>query len=352
MTNIFDYVKKYGRFTFKEKEFNDLDNLVFSSLAYLNFSKDIVNNNSLEEVAKIYLENNKYKEVAKLGIAQKEAYLLLEEIIKQPRYKYITLSNYEYSNNKDMQFSALKFRISKKLIYISFEGTDELISGWKEDVQLACFFPVPSQKEAIKYAKRNIKLFGPKVIIGGHSKGGNLALVSAMYLNIFKYLKLKKVYSNDGPGLRKKEFKSLKYKRVRKKLVHIVPNYSMIGILLRNDKYKVIKSSKKNILCHAISNWEVKDDRLVESELSKKSKNLEQRLIHWLETHTDIEKIKLTNTIFRILEDCNIKTVMELTKIKNIINVMKEIKNIDEETKTLAIDLINYSLQTKKSVNK
>ena len=28
MTNIYDYVKKYGKYTYEELEFNDLDNLV------------------------------------------------------------------------------------------------------------------------------------------------------------------------------------------------------------------------------------------------------------------------------------------------------------------------------------
>ena len=92
---------------------------------------------------------------------------------------------------------------------ISFEGTDKHISSFREDANLACIYPVPSQTEAINYVNKNIKLFGPKVIIGGHSKGGNLALISGMYMKKYKQHKILKIYSNDGPSIRKKEFESI-----------------------------------------------------------------------------------------------------------------------------------------------
>ena len=33
--DVIGYIKKYGNYTFKEKEFNDIDNLVFCNLSYL-----------------------------------------------------------------------------------------------------------------------------------------------------------------------------------------------------------------------------------------------------------------------------------------------------------------------------
>lgn len=340
--NIFDYVKKYGNLTFEDKPFNDIDNLVFSCLAYLDYTDTSINikDHTIEYIAKEYFKLHNYSSVRRKGIAQRDAYLLLEETSKLKRYKNIIVHDYVYSTNINKQFSALMFRINDKLEYISFEGTDELISGWKEDLYLTCVFPIPAQRDAIKYANSHIKIFGPNVIIGGHSKGGNLALVAAMYTKALKQFRILKVYSNDGPGLRLKEFNSAEYRRIKRKYIHIVPDSSMIGILLRNDVYTVVKSTKNNIFGHAVRTWVLKDDELVLSELSKKSKELEQSIISWLMNHTDIEKDKMVSEVFNAIEKSNIKSVGEIIDIGKLIKLIENIRNIDEETKNIVKSLI------------
>ena len=39
MTNLFDYVLQYGDLSFEEKEFNEVDNLVFCLISYLERDK-------------------------------------------------------------------------------------------------------------------------------------------------------------------------------------------------------------------------------------------------------------------------------------------------------------------------
>lgn len=345
MANLFNYVEKYGDISFNTKKFNDIDNLVFSLLSYLDFSNTNINMGkyTLEDIGKEYLEKNKYKEISKLGIAQKDAYKLLKAIVNKVRYKGIVLLDYVYNTTREMQFSAITFKISPRLKYICFEGTDEFISGWKEDGKLACLFPIPSHVEAIKYVNKNVKLFGPKVIIGGHSKGGNLALISSMFMEKHKKCKVEKVYSNDGPGLRKREFESKEYRNIKRKYIHIVPDCSIVGVLLRNDSYKVVKSSKKSVFGHSISTWLIDDDELVLSELSDKSKRLEKSIISWLDMHDDIERIKTINTLFRVFEDADIDVLMNVRDIKNIIKIIHNIRNIDKQTKELTIDFLSYT---------
>ena len=71
MANAYDYVAKFGKLKFEQKPFNEVDNLVFSLLTYLDFSGTRINENTrtLEEVGREYLAKHTYKEVAKLGIA-------------------------------------------------------------------------------------------------------------------------------------------------------------------------------------------------------------------------------------------------------------------------------------------
>ena len=330
MGNVYNYLKQYGIYSFNYKKFNDIDNLVFSSLIYLDLTNmDINGKYTLKEIGSYYLNNkdklNKYE-------------LLLKELINTKRYQNIILSDYVYKRDKNIQFGAVTFKISKKLIYISFEGTDKHISSFKEDANLACFYPVPSQVEAINYVNKHVTLFGPSVIIGGHSKGGNLALVSGMYIKKYKQFKIKKIYSNDGPGLRKCEFESVEYQNIKDKYIHIVPNDSIVGMMLRSDRYYVIKSNKKGIKAHSMINWCIEDDNLVSDKLSNMSKKLSNNLLNWLDHHNDDERKKIVDRVFKILEEE--LNDNDKNKIKKVIDIILKIKNIDDDTKILIKDLL------------
>lgn len=342
MANIFDYVKKYGNKCFSEKSFNEIDNLVFSTLSYLDFSNTSIHSNcaTLEIIGQEYLSSHTYKEVKKLGVAMRDAYQLLKILITQKRYQNMILSDYIYKTNQETQFCALTFHISKKLKYICFEGTDEQLSGWKEDLKLASVFPVPAHIEAINYVNKHVSLLGPDVIIGGHSKGGNLALVAGMYMKAYKRGKVQQIYSNDGPGLRLSEFYSKQYQKVKKKYTHIVPNYSIVGVLLKSDCYQVVKSSKQSIFGHAMSTWQIEDDKLVSSELSLKSKKLENNILSWVELHSDQEKAIITEHLFGAMEEARIQKTFELLKLKNLSKVIRNFKRIDTRTKSLVREFL------------
>ncbi|MDO4220145.1 MAG: DUF2974 domain-containing protein [Candidatus Saccharibacteria bacterium] len=342
MANTLDYVDRYGHLKFERKAFNDVDNLVFSLLSYLDFSECNIGNDgaTVEQMGRHFLMHHTYKQQRAKGIAQGDAYLLLEKVVEADRYRNIVVTDYIYNTNRRMMFSAMVFHITRRLDYIAFEGTDEQISGWREDFELAHTFPVPSQIEAIKYVNEHTHFFGPKVIIGGHSKGGNLALVGAMKMKRIKWLKVQKVYNNDGPGLRKAEFESDEYERVKTKYAHIVPHCSIVGMMMRNDTYRVVQSDKENILGHSILTWQVSGDHLVRGARSEHSKEIERRLWHWLDTHNDEQRKKVTDAVFGTIEGCNITDTMSLAKLKNIVNLIKRANELDKESRDLVLGLL------------
>lgn len=336
-SNIFNYIKKYGDISFEDKEFNEIDNTILSLLAYLDFEN--YKKSTLEIIGKDYLKNQKLKEASKCGFSKKDAYKVLSKIVNKKRYKNIVLLDCE-SNNTNMQFKAVTFKINKKLIYISFSGTDQYIYSWRESFYLLSSFLVPAHYEAIKYVKKHVKLFGPKVILGGHSKGGNLALISSIYLNRLKKFKLNKIYNNDGPGLRKEEYKSRKYQQIKKKYIQIIPHNSIYGVSLLNENHHVIKSKKISFFSHSVTSWCVKGDRFVEDTLSKKHDKLEDKLQIWIDNHSEKERKKIIDTIFDTIEKCEIEDITNLKKIKNIVKLIKELRQIDDESKELAISFI------------
>ncbi|MBP3635628.1 MAG: DUF2974 domain-containing protein [Bacilli bacterium] len=346
MANINTYIRKYKNKSFEEEPFNEVDNLIFSSLVYLNFDGIIPNNKkyvTLNDAGKIFLNQNTYLNVSKYGIAHMVSYGILKSIVDTVRYKDILVYNYFYIGDINKQFGAMCFKVKKNFIYVAFEGTDNLLSGWKEDFQMAYEFPVPSQKHAINYLNKNISFFDKNVIVGGHSKGGNLALVACMYCKKYIRKKIKLIYSNDGPGLRKAQMESVNYKSIRDRYIHIIPNYCYVGILLRNDKYKVIKSSRRGVFAHSLSTWQIDDNKLKESELSNISKNLEESVIMWLDKHDDLKREKMIITIFNALEESGIYDINDFGNIKKIIMVIKYLKNIDQETKDLVLGFIHFN---------
>ena len=51
LMTLFDYIDKYGDYTFYEKSINEVDNIIFSFLSYVNFHNiDFINYESLENV--------------------------------------------------------------------------------------------------------------------------------------------------------------------------------------------------------------------------------------------------------------------------------------------------------------
>ena len=342
--DIYNYIETYKNYNFEEKTFCEIDNLVFSLLVYLNFNGIIEKKSTITEVGTKFLSKYSLKDMNKFVPSCIDAYKCLEKIVNTKRYGNIIMYNYVYIGNNEMQFSAITFRITKRLIYISFEGTDSLLSGWKENFYLAYQYPTLSQKYAKKYLKKKIRLFGPNVIVGGHSKGGNLALVASMELLPHDKIKVKKIYNNDGPGLKQKQIKSLKYKMIKKKLVHITPYNSVVGILLRNEFYKSVDAMFIPIASHSISTWKIKDDQLIIKKRDPKSEKLEKNIISWLDNHDDETREKMITTIFKILDEAGIKDTRQFTDIKKIISLLKQVKEVDEETKNLTIDFITTSL--------
>ncbi len=339
---IYDYLKDYGKYTFLEKEFNEVDNVILSMLAYVNFYNIIpaidCGSIKLKEASNRFFKKHDKKDIDKNIISVRDAIYLFKEVAKTDRFKDLDLFNYEYQLSFDTQFGALCVMLPNNTIYVAYEGTDSNVSGWEEDFMIAYKFPVQSQKLAIEYLNMVTPLFGPKMYVGGHSKGGNLALVAAMYCKSRVFRKIIHVYSNDGPGLRLKELDSLRYKKVSNKFTHIVPEQSFIGMLYNSkENYRVIKSNKKKLFQHNAVSWLVDDNHFKDGVLSDSSIRIKKAMIRWLEKLDDNKKEEFTVTLFGILKKAEVNDLVEIktSKISNMLKILKEMKNISKENKAL-----------------
>ena len=350
--NVIDYIDYYGKYSFDERPFNEIDNLVFSLISYVDLNKQVSKNSfkpiSLSEVSDDIFKSIDSSFIKKQILATREGLKVLEEASKVNRYKDIKLINYVYKADEKSQFSAVTFKISSNLCYVSFEGTDQLISGWEEDFKMAYRFPVEAQVYAKNYLNKHFILKNTKIIVGGHSKGGNLALTSAMYCNRLIKNKIVKIYSNDGQGLRISQITSKQFKSIEDRYIHIVPNYSIVGMLLRNnDNYKVIKSNKKGIMAHSGLSWQVSYDHFEMDKLSRFSKVFKEGFEKWLDNYDDEQRKLFVTSIFDLLYKNNIRDIKEIKSKKEFIkNIIKSSKELHPNVKQMTLDLIKIINKT------
>ncbi len=221
MANVLDYLKWRKDLTFKQDSFNEVDALILARLSYIPFD-GILSQNSMETISlskaiSIFLKDPDCKEKVLLS----KDIDLIQELENSVRFSGLKLSFYvnQIELDKQKQFSALVISIHDRLHCVSFRGIDSTIVGWKEDFNMAFMDEVPCQKLGTSYLTQIAqKYWYKKIRIGGHSKGGNFALYSALTANKSIQKRIIKVYNYDGPGLNE----SIYSKHNNKNIIKIV----------------------------------------------------------------------------------------------------------------------------------
>lgn len=185
MKNIIDYIKEYGNLTLEEYPFNNVDSLILSQISYIKFE-----NSSIDIESEIHLLSDFENEIDTLCMDTRVPELneeLFLQFIHSLRYEAITISHLQTNFDKDneKQFCAMTFHLPNQIDYIAFRGTDASFVGWKEDFNLCFQENIPSQISALNYVN-NYKT-NHKLILGGHSKGANLAYMQA-YIRTIQFI--------------------------------------------------------------------------------------------------------------------------------------------------------------------
>lgn len=349
--NIIDYVKTYGKFTFSEMPFSDVDSLILSQLSYMNFfGCEVAKGKFIAKISDLALideavltENTPEPE------KNKE---LLYECAKSARFKNLGVSFFvnETDEKSEKQFSAVTFKLSDKLFYIAYRGTDTTLVGWKEDFNLACLKKVPAQNSALAYLKKVAKKTKGTLILGGHSKGGNLAVFSAFYAPVFLKHRIKAVFDHDGPGFLEEFFSAKKMSRLAHKLHKTVPQSAFVGLLLGNlSEFTVVESKAFGLFQHDPFSWQVEENHFKICKFTDKiSKHTADKINNWLK-NTDVEKRKLfVDSLYCALKKTGAKTYFELLENKNanLKKIFSALKDTDPEVKNIIKSMIRNLLKT------
>lgn len=330
MNNIDTYLEYYGNQSFNTHPFNDIDNIIFTTFAYLPIKINFEESKTVKQIIDLI------KDSKILGRSAKNAVKLLNQIENLNRYKEIKFRNYISVVNENTQFCAITITFDSSC-YVAFKGTDNTLIGWKENFELLYTYPTNAQLLASNYLNQTIKNTDEIIYVGGHSKGGNLAMASVMETTPKIYRKIKQIYNNDGPGFLKEQFLSANFQKIKPKLKNIIPEESMVGILLYNDNYQVVKSSAQAIAGHFPSTWQCFGSFLVKSSLSNPNRKIEEKVRTYIESTTLENRKKVIEEFFDILAESGIKEFKELKDLKpsEINDMISKIKNIDEQSKEM-----------------
>ena len=336
MANIFDYMN-WRDISLEKVEFNEVDNLILSRLSYFPFD-GIVNEN--EEIT----INEAYKRTKILGTTgrtlQVEDIELYQILAKSKRFGKCKITNFvnKIEPELEKQFAAITIILPDNTIYVSFRGTDDTIIGWKEDFNMSFSEVVPSQKDAVKYLENVAKKYKNKIRVGGHSKGGNLAIYSAAFCNKETKEQIIEIYNNDGPGFLEKIIESDEYSEIVNKVKTYIPQTSIIGRLLKHkEKIKIVKSKQTGIMQHDLYTWEVLGNKFVEDKQTNSSSFIDATITNWLKEISPKQREEFVDTWFDILNSTKVKTVDEFSNkwFKNITTMIKTYNNLTPETRKM-----------------
>ncbi len=255
MANLLDYLKWRGDLRISSAHpLNDIDAMIFSRISYLPFNKIPFHpNSSISSALK------KMQSLDKSAFNWSEDRNLVDLLIESPRFKYLRLLFYRRENDSSVakQFSAIAIRFSARDFFLSFLGTDGTIYGWREDFNMALGAEVPAQAEAKKYLYDFYRRHPlSSLYLGGHSKGGNLAVYAAVTAPDKIQHRIKKVYNFDGPGLSKELLKQDLGFSILPRIESFIPQDSVIGRLMEHrEKFTVVKSVAKDLMEHDIYSW-------------------------------------------------------------------------------------------------
>ena len=359
MANILDYLDWRGDIPLSAVPFNEVDNLILSELSYLDFGTVVPTPEqggsiTMEEAARGIFERYPLGERIDMGIVvPAQVPDMLKKLQTAPRFRHMLLSLYvdHVDTQRAEQFSALTVDTGDGHIYCAYRGTDDTLAGWKEDLEMTCHAQIPAQKRALDYLRMAARKYPRKHIrLGGHSKGGNLAVYAGVFCPQLIQRRITAIWSNDGPGFHSDLLDLPEHDRVEDRIFTIVPRSSIVGMLLEHEEtYTVVDSDSLGLWQHDGFSWQVMGGRFVRlPNTSEQSQRSSQAVRSWVHSMTTPERRAFVDALFRVLSASGAETLTDLKEenIRAVVPMLRAMKDLDRETREGVLDFVQLLITT------
>ncbi|MBR2766180.1 MAG: DUF2974 domain-containing protein [Blautia sp.] len=348
MANMLDYLDWRGDLPFSTTPMGEADALILSCLSYINYQGIVSEDDSaevtLEQASERFFALHSLKELASDISFIRNMPSLLKKAASTLRYKDIRLSCYQdvTDTEKDVQFAAVRLTLPDGSIFLSFRGTDDTIVGWKEDFRLSVG-RVEAQILAVSYTEQvllDTVSAGspcPKIYLGGHSKGGNLAEYAAAYCRDDIQKAITQIYDMDGPGFSRKALQTSRFEAIKDRVKFYVPGFSIIGMLMHHHRMPVVvRSSERTIMAHDAMTWQILGPDFVKLEaISETAAFFDASLNEWVDSLEADKRINFINDFFGVLEASGCKTLTELKELDlhHVTAVLQRLETVEPRTR-------------------
>ena len=337
---MLDYLKTYGNVPFAQKPLGEVDSLILCQFAYLKFDgmvPGVYDNKPAVSMEDLFIHPD-YEKLFQNTWFVKKNKELFEKMYESKRFHNLRMNCYIniIETEWETQFSAITFLLDDGSIYVAYRGTDETIVGWKEDFNMSFQTPVPGQAFSVKYLNMVVGKLHCPFYVGGHSKGGNLAVYAAMNCPKELQSQIIKVYNMDGPGFRPEVLETCDYSAIEEKVEKIIPHSSVVGLVFeQSDHYKVVKSKALGLLQHDTYSWIVNYGRFVDAgPFLQGHKFANDTMNEWILSLEEEKRRIFVDTVYQIITAAEKDNLIDLSTdwVKSLGSVATALKEMDEPT--------------------
>ena len=353
MADMFDYLTWRGDIPFSQVPLGAVDSLIFTTLSYIEFNGIAPETPyqwvTLEEAASKLLQDP----LAPKKVRVEKDLELLAVAASCPRFKKVGLCFYRdiFIPEEDTQFAAMTFYLDDGSAFLAFRGTDKTLVGWREDFNMTFLESIPAQRQAKQYVLEFSAASQAPMYLGGHSKGGNLAIYAAAKVPAAIQNQIVRVYNHDGPGFTEKILTEPGYRSIVPKIHTYVPQSSVFGMLLeREEPHTIIRSRAIGLLQHDPYTWEVMGGGFIqEEEFTADSRFLDRTFKTWLAGMTTEERYAFFDTLFDLLMTENASRPLDIFKPQNLKAYFQSLTTDPGARKIIGSEIENL-IQSAKSV--
>lgn len=355
MPNLLNYVEEVAYQDFYDLPLNRLDILALTEITYLPFnglvSPDFTADHAprLDHVATQF-EASYQNETPNLSVTITPERIQLLQLLKEAkRFKAIKAFAYvdDYDKEEEKQFAAMSYKIGRDRILTIFRGTDDTIIGWKEDFHMTYMAEIPAQQSATEYLKEIMDNSQQLLYVAGHSKGGNLAIYASSQMDKVAQERIAQILAYDSPGVHPSVISSRGYQAIKGRIQSIIPQHSIVGMLLETPEHaEIVESKAFGLLQHISFTWEIEnDDFKLAPALTEKSLQIDATLKAWTASLTDEELKDFFDLLFGIFIDAGIERLNDFTvdTPKKIQLLLQQQHNLGSQEKEM-LDTLFYRL--------
>lgn len=352
MANILDYLSWRGDLTLAQSPFNEVDNLILAELSFVNFTGIVPGPGEGEGVplhtaAEAFFRSHEGGDMGMGVLVPDEIPALLRRMAECPRFREMRVNCFQdhLDVRKAEQFSAVTVELGDGSLYLSFRGTDDTIAGWKEDFLLGCQPEVPAQKKAVAYVKAVAAQYPRrKLMLGGHSKGGNLAVYGGIFVPLAIQRRISAVWSNDGPGFYGAVLETPQHARLEGRVHSIVPKSSVVGMLLEHEEsYTVVDSDQVGLWQHDGFSWQVLGTGFVTlRQVSRQGRRNDLALKEWVRRLPVDQREKFVDGLFEVLTASGATTLTDLKEdgFRAAGAMVRAMKDMEKDTRDALFNAI------------